>query len=90
MPIIDIASRRPAQQIPSSRPVVSQERLRRGMELIREEIRIAREMREFALQIEADLQAGAEVELGDLVFDRELKVARRRTASPVKSVAVRR
>lgn len=90
MPIIDISSRRPAQQVPSSRPVVSQERLRKGLELIREEIRVVREMREFALQIEADLQAGAEIETGDLVFDRELKVARRRMATPVSSVAVRR
>ncbi len=69
---------RPAQvpepaEVPSA---VTQERLRKGAELLAEEWRIVREMREFTLALESDLAAGAEIESGDLVFDRELKMIR--------------
>lgn len=74
--VIDIASRRTQTPSASRMPIVTQQRLRRGLELMREEHRISSELREFALQLEADLGAGAEIEAGDLIFDRDLKVAR--------------
>jgi hypothetical protein len=58
---------------------ITQERLRKGAELLAQEYQIVRALRQFTMDIEADLHAGAAVEAGELTFDRELKVVRQRT-----------
>jgi hypothetical protein len=55
---------------------ITQERLQRGSALLLEEQLIVRALWEFTNEIEADLAAGAEVEPGDLVFDRQFKIVR--------------
>ena len=61
---------------------ITQERLSRGAELLAQEYQIVRALRQFTIDIEADLRDGAAVETGELTFDRELKVVRRRTQNP--------
>jgi hypothetical protein len=55
---------------------ITQERLRKGAELLAQEYQIIRALRQFTMDIEADLRAGASLETGELTFDRELKVVR--------------
>jgi hypothetical protein len=69
---------RPSQQ-KSDNPPITQERLAKGMDLFREELRVGQALREFRMQLEADLAAGSDVDPGDLQFDRDLKVIRRKT-----------
>ena len=56
---------------------ITQERLRKGAELLAQEYQIVRALRQFTIDIEADLRAGAPVETGELTFDRELKLVRK-------------
>jgi len=56
---------------------ISQERLRRGAELLAAEWNAIRARQEFALQIERELAEGAGLEPGELTFDSELKLVRR-------------
>jgi hypothetical protein len=58
---------------------VTQERLRRGAELLVQEMAVMRAMRQFRMELEADLACGAETEAGELIFDRELKVVRHKS-----------
>ncbi|MBV8551780.1 MAG: hypothetical protein JOY54_10795 [Acidobacteriaceae bacterium] len=81
--VIDFKKSRPK---PSSKPQndrapITQDRLAEGLRLYLEEIRIARALREFQVQLEADLAAGSELEAGELFFDPELKIVRRNVAS---------
>ena len=62
---------------PSSGIVITQERLRQGLELFREEMRIQKELRDFKFALEADLAGGSSEEPGEYFFDRELKIVRR-------------
>lgn len=56
---------------------ISQERLRKGAELLAAEWNAIRARQEFALQIERELTEGAGLEPGELTFDTELKLVRR-------------
>jgi hypothetical protein len=75
---------------PAASPV-TQERLRRGADLLVQEIAAIRATRQFAMELAADLANGAEIEYGELTFDRELKVVRHkdRTAAKLRQVPAR-
>jgi hypothetical protein len=79
--VVPIDSRAPRRRsIPAQKgqpAPVTQTRLAQGYELYLEEMRVTRALREFRMQLEADLAAGAEVEAGDLLFDPEVKIVRR-------------
>jgi hypothetical protein len=66
---------KPAPQ--QSGEVVSQDRLRRLMDLQIEEARVVREVREQMLTLQADIAAGASVEEGSLTFDCEIRTVKR-------------
>jgi hypothetical protein len=77
---ITFGKRRPAaasEPKPSSGVTISQERLKQGLELFREEMRIQKELRDFKFALEADLANGSSEEPGEYFFDRELKIVRR-------------
>ena len=74
---IDSRSRLRERKPGSASGPVTQARLAEAFRLHREELRIIQDLREFRLQLEADLAAGCEMEGGDLIYDRELKVVRR-------------
>lgn len=82
---------RDARQPPTARSAVgsahpvTQARLAEGLKLHREEMRIAQASREFRLQLEADLAAGGEVEVGDLIYDPELNIVRRNITNAIVS-----
>jgi len=67
-------------------PPVTQERLRQCADLWMQELTAIRAMREFTLQLEADMAGGAEVEAGELVFDRDLKVVRHKRQAEVENL----
>ena len=67
-----------ARQQGAAGPLVTQGRLAEGLQLHLEEIRVARALREFRMQMELDLAAGSEIETGDLRFDPDLKIVRRK------------
>jgi len=84
--VISIASKLPRQQERTQKlegPPISQDRLAHGFELYLEEVRITRALREFRLQLEADLTAGSTVEPGEFLFDSELKIVRRNVPSAI-------
>lgn len=56
---------------------VTQARLAEGLQLHLEEMRVAQALREFRLQLDADLAAGSSIEGGELIYDSELKIVRR-------------
>jgi hypothetical protein len=71
---------RPRGQKPApkqSGTVVSQDRLRRLMDLQMEEARVVREVREQMLALQADIAAGASVEEGSLTFDCDIRTVKR-------------
>ena len=55
--------------------MISQDRLREGIELLKQQ-RASRALQQFTLDIEIALAEGATVEHGELAFDRDLKVVR--------------
>jgi hypothetical protein len=71
---------------------VTQERLRHGIQLIEEQRRILDALQEFKLSVDRDLAGGAEIEAGELTFDRDLKIVRQRksTQPRILQVSVRR
>ena len=84
--VVSIDSRAPRQQVvkrESSTAPVTQARLADGLELYLEEMRVTRAAREFRMQLEADLTAGSEIEPGDLLFDPELKIVRRKSPDAI-------
>ena len=84
--VVSIDSRAPRQQVvmqESSMAPVTQARLAEGLELYLEEMRVTRAAREFRMQLEADLAAGSEIEAGDLLFDPELKIVRRKSSGAI-------
>ena len=60
---------------------ITQARLAEGLQLHLAEMRVAQALRDFRLQLEADFAAGSEPEAGDLFFDRDLKIVRRKAPS---------
>jgi hypothetical protein len=78
----------------ASPPVITQERLRLGQELLEQERHILREAQQFKLNLDAELSAGAEIETGRLTFDRTLKVVRpvveSRPSVRLQQVSIRR
>lgn len=58
-----------------ARPI-TQERLRKGAELLAQEYQIVRALRQFTMDIEAELRAGAPVETGELKQIRNLTALR--------------
>jgi hypothetical protein len=84
--VVSIDSRAPRQQVvkqESSTAPVTQARLAQGLELYLEEMRVTRAARKFRMQLEADLTAGSEIEPGDLLFDPELKIVRRKSPGAI-------
>jgi hypothetical protein len=79
IPIDFQARRRP---VPNQSPneSITQARLAAGYDLYLEHMRITRALREFQMQVETDRAAGANFETGDLVFDSDLKIVRRKSA----------
>lgn len=69
---------------------ITQERLRRGMQLLEEEWAAIRATRQFLLDLENDLMTGAEVEHGELCFDEALKMVRRANSSSSPAARSRR
>jgi hypothetical protein len=70
---------RPRGQQPAPKQtgtVVSQDRLRRLMDLQMEEARVVREVREQMLALQADIAAGASVEEGSLTFDCDIRTVK--------------
>jgi hypothetical protein len=67
----------------TSSPVVTQERLAQGLQLFLDEIQISKAVREFRVQLEKDLANGSSIESGDLLFDPELKIVRRKASSAI-------
>ncbi len=63
--------------------VVTQSRLQEAKALLEQELQLVRRRRELLLEIVADLQAGAELEPGELSFDPEL-----RTVQTVKRATI--
>ena len=59
---------------------ITQERLRRGLDLLDAQRRVLEELHKFKLDMEKDLAAGAEPEEGELTFDRDLRIVRPRGA----------
>ncbi len=55
---------------------ISQDRLQKGKELLEQEWAAIRAARQFLMELENELSAGAEVEAGELVFDEVLKMVR--------------
>lgn len=87
--VIDILSRRKVQPVveTADAKTISQQRLAEGLQLLREEHRIAQALREFAVAVELEMRSGAVIEAGELTFDRNLKVARRNTTTSSGSAA---
>jgi hypothetical protein len=67
----------PAPALRLSAEMVSQDRLRRVLNLQAEEARVVRELREQMLALQADIAAGASVEEGALTFDCEIRNVKR-------------
>lgn len=67
---------------------ITQERLKTGTQLLEEQRRIMEALQKFKMDIDNDLAAGAEIESGDLTFDRELKIVRPRRAEPARVLQV--
>lgn len=69
---------------------ITQERLRRGVKLREEELRIAQASHEFLMELERDLAAGASIEQGCLTFDRSIRIVRRQpeTAAPAREEVI--
>lgn len=55
---------------------ISQQRLRLGLQLMGEQHRILAALQRFRTEIDADLAVGAQIEPGELTFDRELRIVR--------------
>jgi hypothetical protein len=70
---------------------ITQERLRDGIRLLEEQRRILDALQEFKLSVDRDLAGGAEIEAGELTFDRDLKIVRQRksTQPHILQVSVR-
>lgn len=62
-----------ASQSRDTPKVVTQNKLREAKLLLEQELQLLRRRRELMLEIVADLQAGAELEPGELSFDPELR-----------------
>jgi hypothetical protein len=77
--VVSIQSFRLAECFVPSR--ISQERLRDGIRLLEEQRRILDALQEFKLSVDRELASGAEIEPGDLTFDRDLKVVRQRKST---------
>jgi len=76
--LADSRSRHPVPAPPSrAAEPITQARLAQALQLHLEEMRITQALREFRLQLEADLASGAQIERGDLRYDPELKIVRR-------------
>jgi hypothetical protein len=74
--VVSIQSFRPAECfVPSP---ITQERLREGIHLLEEQRRILDALQDFKLSVDRDLAGGAEIEAGELTFDRDLKIVRQR------------
>jgi hypothetical protein len=67
---------------------ITQERLQTGIQLLEEQRRILEALQEFKLDIDSDLAAGAEIEAGELTFDRELMIVRPRRLTPARVLQV--
>jgi hypothetical protein len=73
---------------PAGTSPISQERLRIGQQLMEEPRRTFEALHKFKLEIEAELAAGAGIEAGELTFDRELKIVRRRHSGSARILQV--
>jgi hypothetical protein len=83
--VIPITSgeRRQASSAPreTSTEPISQARLARILELYLEEMKVAQTLREMRIKLDTELAGGSEIESGDLTFDRELQIVRRKPSS---------
>jgi hypothetical protein len=70
-------------QSPVASSPVTQERLRAIDELLAQELLVMSTRRKLLMDIEADLAAGAEIEPGELIYQRELKMVRRKRLDSV-------
>ena len=87
--VVSIQSFRPTECcVPSP---ITQDRLRDGIQLLEEQRRILDALQEFKLSVDRDLAAGAEIEAGELTFDRDLKIVRQRkyTQPRILQVSIR-
>lgn len=76
---ISAGKQQPAAEYHASgnRPAISQDRLSQILECHKEELRITAELRELRLELERELMQGAQIEAGELFFDRDLRIVRR-------------
>ena len=84
--VVSIRSFRRAECTPA--PAITQDRLRFGVELLREQRRILEAVHQFKMDLDKDLSAGAEIEAGELTFDRDLKIVRPRGTSKPRVMQV--
>ena len=77
---IDFQPRRRPLPTQNAKEPITQARLAVGYDLYLEHMRITRALREFQMQVEMDRAAGANFETGDLAFDSDLKIVRRKSA----------
>ena len=70
------------------RSPITQERLRDGIQLLEEQRRILDALQEFKLSVDRDLASGAEIEAGELTFDRDLKIVRQRKSTQPRTLQV--
>src|SRR5258705_4464725 len=66
------------RQNPTASSPVTQERLRAVDDLLAQELLVISTRRKLLMEIETDLDAGAEIEPGELIYQRELKLVRRK------------
>lgn len=66
------------RQNPAASSPITQERLRAIDDLLAQELLVISTRRKLLMEIEADLDAGAETEPGELIYHRELKLVRRK------------
>jgi len=60
--------------------LITQARLAQILELHLEEIKLTQTLRELRMRLDADLSGGSEIESGELTFDRELQIVRRKSS----------
>lgn len=80
---IDFGLRGKTPPAQSGREPITQARLAAGYDLYLEHIRVTRALREFQIRVETEVAAGSDVEAGDLAFDPDLKIVRRKSARGV-------
>jgi hypothetical protein len=83
--VVSIRSFSPECKLPST---ITQERLQAGIQLLEQQRRILEALQQFKMDVEGDLAGGAEIEAGELTFDRELMIVRPRKVTPARVVQV--